>query len=98
MHKDDFLIEIGTEELPPKALLDLSEAFVAAMASLLQKAGLEFTTIEPFATPRRLAMVIRQLASEQPDALVEKTGPTLQAAFAADGKPTKAAEGFARSC
>jgi glycyl-tRNA synthetase beta chain len=98
MRKEDFLIEIGTEELPPKSLLALSEAFVAAMASLLQKAGLEFTSIEPFATPRRLAMIVRQLATEQADAVVEKTGPTLQAAFTADGKPTKAAEGFARSC
>jgi glycyl-tRNA synthetase beta chain len=98
MHKDDFLIEIGTEELPPKALPLLSNAFVAAMSSLLQKAGLEFAAIEPFATPRRLAMIIRQLASEQPDAVMEKTGPSLQAAFSADGKPTKAAEGFARSC
>ncbi|MES2624014.1 MAG: glycine--tRNA ligase subunit beta [Pseudomonadota bacterium] len=98
MHKEDFLVEIGTEELPPKALLTLSDAFVASMSSLLQKAGLEFSTIEPFATPRRLAMIIRQLPSEQPDAVVEKTGPALQAAFAADGKPTKAAEGFARSC
>jgi len=98
MHKEDFLIEIGTEELPPKALLSLSDAFAAAMSSLLQKAGLAFTTIEPFATPRRLAMIIHQLATEQSDAVVEKTGPTLQAAFGADGKPTKAAEGFARSC
>jgi glycyl-tRNA synthetase beta chain len=98
MHKEDFLIEIGTEELPPKALASLSDAFVAAMSSLLQKAGLEFTVIEPFATPRRLAMIILELASEQADAFVEKTGPTLQAAFGADGKPTKAAEGFARSC
>lgn len=98
MRKDDFLIEIGTEELPPKALLSLSDAFVAAMSSLLQKAGLEFTAIEPFATPRRLAMIIHQLATEQADAMVEKTGPTLQAAFAPDGRPTKAAEGFARAC
>ncbi len=98
MHKDDFLIEIGTEELPPKALLMLSEAFVTGMSALLQKAGLEFATIEPYATPRRLAMIIRQLASQQPDAVVEKTGPSVQSAFSADGKPTKAAEGFARSC
>ena len=94
----DLLIEIGTEELPPKSLLTLSEAFVDAMSSQLQKAGLEHAGITPFATPRRLAMIVSQLLVQQPDSAQEKLGPALQAAFAADGKPTKAAEGFARSC
>lgn len=98
MHKQDLLIEIGTEELPPKALLALSGALAAAMTQQLQKAGLEFGTVEQFATPRRLALIVRALAEQQPDSRQEKLGPALQAAYGADGKPTKAAEGFARSC
>ena len=98
MHKQDLLIEIGTEELPPKALLSLSEAFAAEIAVRLQKVGLEFSSIDSFATPRRLAMIVHQLADHQADAITEKLGPALSAAIGADGKPTKAAEGFARSC
>lgn len=98
MSTRDLLIEIGTEELPPKSLLALSEAFVAAMASQLQKAGLAHASITPFATPRRLALIIHDLPAQQPDSAQEKLGPALQAAFGADGKATKAAEGFARSC
>jgi len=98
MHKQDLLIEIGTEELPPKALLSLSEAFAAEIAVRLQKMGLEFSSIDSFATPRRLAMIVHQLADQQADAITEKLGPALSAAIGADGKPTKAAEGFARSC
>jgi len=98
MDKQDLLIEIGTEELPPKALLTLSEAFTGAISEQLEKAGLTFAGIESFATPRRLAMLIRALPVQQPDSAQEKLGPALQAAFTTDGKPTKAAEGFARSC
>ncbi len=98
MTKLDLLIEIGTEELPPTSLLTLSEAFAEAFAGLLQKAGLAHGGIAPFATPRRLALIISQLPTEQADSTVEKLGPALQAAFGADGKPTKAAEGFARGC
>lgn len=96
--KQDLLIEIGTEELPPKALLQLSEAFQQAMASLLEKAGFEHGGITPFATPRRLALLVRNLPAQQPDISLEKLGPAVQAAFGPDGKPTKAAEGFARGC
>jgi glycyl-tRNA synthetase beta chain len=96
--KQDLLIEIGSEELPPKALLQLSEAFRDAMAGLLQKAGLEHGGITPFATPRRLALIVKQLPEQQPDISLEKWGPAVQAAFGPDGKPTKAAEGFARGC
>jgi glycyl-tRNA synthetase beta chain len=96
--KQDLLIEIGSEELPPKALLQLSEAFRDAMASLLQKAGLEHAGITPFATPRRLALLVKQLSEQQPDSTLEKLGPAVQAAFGPDGKATKAAEGFARGC
>jgi glycyl-tRNA synthetase beta chain len=98
MSKKDLLIEIGTEELPPKALLPLSEAFRDEFASLLAKAGLEHAGITPFATPRRLALLVQQLDSAQADRTVEKFGPAVQAAFGADGTPTKAAEGFARGC
>jgi glycyl-tRNA synthetase beta chain len=98
MLKQDLLIEIGTEELPPKALLPLSEAFRDEMATLLEKAGLSHAGITPFATPRRLALIVQQLPTQQADRTIEKWGPAVQAAFAADGTPTKAAEGFARSC
>lgn len=98
MLEQDLLIEIGTEELPPKALLALSGAFLDSMASQLKKAGLAFGGIVPYATPRRLALLVQGLAARQPDQNIVKTGPAVQAAFAADGTPTKAAEGFARSC
>jgi len=98
MLKQNLLIEIGTEELPPKALLSLSESFKNSMAEQLTKAGLVFDDIEPFATPRRLALLIKQLSTQQADQTIVKTGPAVQAAFSADGTPTKAAEGFARSC
>jgi glycyl-tRNA synthetase beta chain len=98
MLKQDLLIEIGTEELPPKALLSLSTAFHESLAAQLQKAGLGFDAIEPFATPRRLALLVKQLDTQQPEQRILKTGPAVQAAFGPDGTPTKAAEGFARSC
>jgi len=98
MLKQDLLIEIGTEELPPKALLPLSEAFRDEFAALLTKANLAPATIDVFATPRRLALIVRDLPIQQEDHMSEKFGPALQAAFNADGTPTKAAEGFARSC
>ncbi|MDR2213665.1 MAG: glycine--tRNA ligase subunit beta [Pseudomonadales bacterium] len=94
----DLLIEIGTEELPPKALPVLSAAFEDAFAAQLQQAGLRFSAIQRFATPRRLALLVPQLDTEQPPRTLEKWGPAVQAAFGADGKATKAAEGFARSC
>ncbi len=98
MSNRDLLIEIGTEELPPKALLPLSEAFRDEFAAQLKKATLEHGAIEVFATPRRLALLIHDLPERQADRTIEKLGPALQAAFAADGTPSKAAEGFARSC
>lgn len=98
MSKQDLLIEIGCEELPPKALLPLSEAFRDEFAARLSGAGLVHEGIEAFATPRRLALIVRGLPTQQADRVSEKIGPALQAAFNADGTPTKAAEGFARSC
>lgn len=94
----DLLIEIGTEELPPKALSDLSIAFEQGIRDGLEKAGLPYREIRPFATPRRLAVLIRDLPAQQADRPLERRGPALSAAFGPDGQPTKAAEGFARSC
>lgn len=94
----DFLLEIGTEELPPKALRELSEALADGVLERLRKAGLAFASHQVFAAPRRLALLIRDLQDKQPDQSVEKRGPALSAAFTADGQPTKALQGFARSC
>lgn len=94
----DLLIEIGTEELPPKALLSLSIFFLSEIEERLQKAGLKYSTTQKFATPRRLAVLLKDLSEQQPDIAVEKLGPAVQSAFGPDGKPTKAAEGFARGC
>lgn len=94
----DLLIEIGTEELPPKALKHLSLAFLAGIKSGLEKAELSFANIKPFASPRRLALLVTDLAEQTPHKMVERRGPALQAAFGEDGCPTQAALGFARSC
>ncbi len=94
----DFLFEIGAEELPPKALRGLSEALEAEFRSLFAKTGLDHGELRSFATPRRLALLARDLAGKQPDREIERFGPTLAAAFDADGAPTAAALGFARSC
>ena len=92
----DFLVEIGTEELPPKALSKLSQAFTGGIVDGLMKAGFEFGKVESFAAPRRLAVLIRSIPASQPDREVERKGPNLKAAYDADGNPTKAALGFAR--
>jgi glycyl-tRNA synthetase beta chain len=94
----DFLVEIGTEELPPKSLLALSAAFADGVERGLRDAGLRFRTVERFATPRRLAVRVRKLAEKQPDRPLEKRGPPLKAAFDAAGNPTQAALAFARGC
>jgi glycyl-tRNA synthetase beta chain len=95
----DLLVELGTEELPPTALKPLALAFKQAMTDGLQKARLKFdaSTIEWFATPRRLALIVPALGEQQPDQQIEKLGPALKAAYDKEGKPSKAAEGFARS-
>lgn len=98
MSTADLLIELGTEELPPTALLRLSNAFKNEVESKLQEAKLKFTGIESFATPRRLALKVLNLDEQQPDMLVDRFGPAVKAAFDDQGKPSKAAEGFARSC
>jgi len=94
----DLLIEIGTEELPPTRLNKLSTAFYNGVKEGLEKADLSFSEIKKFATPRRLALVISGLDVKQKDKNVERRGPAIAAAFDEDGCPSKAAEGFARSC
>jgi len=98
MSSDDLLIELGTEELPPKALKKLSMAFTGGIVDALQKAGFEINEVESFATPRRLAVLIKSLAASQPDREVERKGPSLKAAYDDNGNPTKAVIGFAKSC
>ncbi|KGK18631.1 glycine--tRNA ligase subunit beta [Vibrio navarrensis] len=92
----EFLIELGTEELPPKQLRTLAEAFAANFEAELKAADLAHEGIKWFATPRRLALKVTNLAEGQADKVVEKRGPAVAVAFDADGKPTKAAEGWAR--
>lgn len=94
----DCLIELGTEELPPRALLKLSEAFSGAVSEGLRDAQLQPAEIESFATPRRLAMLLRDVPLKQQDQVIEKRGPALLAAFDGEGNPSRAAQGFARSC
>lgn len=98
MQRADLLIELGTEELPPKALKALSEAFANEVFKQIDDAGLAHGALHIFAAPRRLAFRIDQLQTEQADREVERKGPAVKAAFDGDGKPTKAAEGFAQSC
>ena len=89
MAQHTFLVEIGTAELPPKALRSLAEAFADNLKSELTKADLAFGDVEWFASPRRLALKVHELAGEQPSKSVEKRGPAVAQAFDADGKPTK---------
>lgn len=95
---EDLLIELGTEELPPKALKRLSDAFTQGVVDGLRKAGFDIGEVKSYAAPRRLAILIKALPASQPDREVERKGPSLKAAFDADGNPTKAVQGFARSC
>ncbi|QPG64527.1 glycine--tRNA ligase subunit beta [Pseudomonas sp. BIGb0427] len=98
MSAQDFLVELGTEELPPKALSSLGDAFLAGIEKGLQAAGLNYTDKQVFAAPRRLAVLFRNLDTQQPDRSVNLDGPPRQAAFDADGNPTQAALGFAKKC
>lgn len=98
MTEQTFLVEIGTEELPPKALRSLAEAFAANFTAELDTAGLEHGEVKWFAAPRRLALKVADLRAAQADREVEKRGPAIAQAFDAEGKPSKAAEGWARGC
>ncbi|UUM30625.1 glycine--tRNA ligase subunit beta [Vibrio japonicus] len=94
----EFLIELGTEELPPTQLRTLAEAFAANFEAELKSAELAHEGIKWFAAPRRLALKVTALADSQSDKIVEKRGPAVSAAFDAEGNPTKAAQGWARGC
>ncbi|GIU20418.1 glycine--tRNA ligase subunit beta [Shewanella sp. MBTL60-007] len=96
MNFENLLIEVGTEELPPKSLRKLAESFLANFTEELTKAELSFESAVWHAAPRRLAICINQLALAQADKVVEKRGPAVAQAFDADGNPTKAAMGWAR--
>ncbi|WP_455229558.1 glycine--tRNA ligase subunit beta [Geopseudomonas aromaticivorans] len=98
MSAQDFLVELGTEELPPKALKTLAEAFLAGVEKGLKAAGLGYASARYYAAPRRLAVLVEALATQQPDRSVNLDGPPVQAAFDKDGQPTQAALGFARKC
>ena len=92
------LFELGSEELPPKTLVKLSDALLDGIVQGLQVADIPFASAKVYATPRRLAVFIENLSTAQPDKIVEKRGPAIQAAFSADGVPSKAALSFATSC
>ncbi len=92
----DFLVEIGTEELPPKSLKTLSEAFTTGIKQQLENAGLDFQEARGFATPRRLAVMVKDLDEQTPRKEQTIWGPPAKIAFDAEGKPTKAAQAFAR--
>lgn len=98
MSAQDFLVELGTEELPPKALNTLADAFLAGIEKGLQTAGLKFAAKKVYAAPRRLAVLLTALETQQPDRSINLDGPPRQAAFDAEGNPTQAALGFAKKC
>lgn len=102
MNKNTLLIELGTEELPPKTLKILSNAFSKELLAGLLEAQLisqtEAQAATPYATPRRLALSVPGVIAAQPDQTIERRGPAVQAAFKEDGEPTPAAIGFAKSC
>lgn len=94
----DLLVELGTEELPPRALRALELALLEGLQSRLQQVGLSARHAQSFATPRRLAVLLSQLPVRQPDQLLRRRGPPLSVAFDAAGEPTRAASAFAQSC
>jgi glycyl-tRNA synthetase beta chain len=98
MSNTDFLVELGTEELPPKALQKLSTAFSAGVSAGIEAACLTHGEVLSFATPRRLAVLVKTLATEQPPQEIKTRGPPVRLAFDEDGNPTKAASAFAAKC
>jgi len=98
IEKQHLLFELGSEELPPKTLLKLSNALLKGIVNRLNEAELTFTASKAYATPRRLAVFIENLSAAQPDKTVEKRGPAIAAVFSPDGSVSKAALGFAASC
>jgi glycyl-tRNA synthetase beta chain len=98
MSSADFLVEIGTEELPPKALRALMDAFAEALAAAVDESGLGRGEVHAFASPRRLAILVDKLERAQDDRKTSQKGPPVQVAFDDDGKPTAAATAFAKKC
>jgi glycyl-tRNA synthetase beta chain len=98
MSARELLFELGTEELPPRTLLELSTALTQGVLSGLDAAGIPHGQAHGFATPRRLAVRVRGLAEHQPDKQVEKRGPPLKVAYDGQGAPTQAAIAFAKNC
>lgn len=96
MSAQDFLVELGCEELPPKSLRMLAESFLAGIEDGLKKADIAYTSALWHAAPRRLAVIVDGLASQQPDRVIGVDGPPVKAAFDANGNPTAAALGFAK--
>jgi glycyl-tRNA synthetase beta chain len=94
----DFLVELGTEELPPLALQELEQAFAAGVRAGLSEAGIPHGELRSFATPRRLAVWVRDVAAVQPAQAIKLKGPPVSAAFDKAGKPTAAATKFAEKC
>lgn len=97
MTQETLLIELGTEELPPKSLKTLATTFFQHIKLQLDDAQLSYDDIRWYATPRRLAVKVENLIATQADKAIEKRGPAVNVAFDAEGKPSKAAEGWARS-
>lgn len=91
MKTHDFLLELGTEELPPKLLLKLSESLKNNIINELEQLNISMSNVIAYATPRRLAITIAELQSKQQDQIIEKKGPSVES-------PDKAIEGFAKSC
>ncbi|CAM3094115.1 glycine--tRNA ligase subunit beta [Pseudoalteromonas distincta] len=98
MSAQNLLVEIGTEELPPKALRKLAEAFAANLTAELETLELAHQGVSWYASPRRLGLQVKALEAKQQDKEVEKRGPAIKAAFDGEGNPTKAAMGWARGC
>ncbi|MFQ3180222.1 MAG: glycyl-tRNA synthetase beta chain [Pseudoalteromonas tetraodonis] len=98
MSAENLLVEIGTEELPPKSLRKLAEAFAANLTAELESLELAHQGVSWYASPRRLGLQVKALDAKQQDKEVEKRGPATKAAFDAEGNPTKAAMGWARGC
>jgi glycyl-tRNA synthetase beta chain len=98
VEKKDFLVELGTEELPPKALRGLELAFASGIQAGLEKAGLTHDGLVSYATPRRLAVWVKSLIARQPDQDIKRRGPPVTASFDSAGNPTRAATAFAESC
>lgn len=98
MKTETLLIEIGSEELPPKALKNLGESFASLVSNQLKQENFAFAEAQAYFTPRRLAVMVTELSSTQPEQLVERKGPALKAAYDKDGNASKAALGFAASC